>query len=61
MYDINLDRDYRDARPVRMDRDAAHPELRLQTWAEAEWTNRQKDRFGPYARQIEADLLKSFG
>jgi hypothetical protein len=61
MYDIDLDRDYRDARPVQTDRDVAHPELRLQTWAEVAWANRQKDRFGSYARQIEADLLKSFG
>ncbi|WP_373509643.1 hypothetical protein [Thiocapsa sp.] len=63
MYDSDLDRDYRDARPrsaacLRQD---SQPEQRMQTWAELQWATDQPKRFGPYARQIEADVLHDLG
>ncbi|RKT44725.1 hypothetical protein [Thiocapsa rosea] len=65
MYDTDLDRDYRDARPRstgRLRPDCRpEPELRMQTWAELQWETEQQKRFGPYARQIEADVLRSLG
>lgn len=63
MYDIDLDRDYRDARPYSTQplRPDVQPELRMQTWVEVQWANKQQKRFGPYARQIEADVLRSLG
>jgi hypothetical protein len=63
MYDIDLDRDYRDARPRSAEclRPDGRPELRMQTWAELQWATEQQKRFGPYARQIEADVLSSLG
>ncbi|QVL48022.1 MAG: hypothetical protein KFB96_20590 [Thiocapsa sp.] len=63
MYDIDLDRDYPDARLRSADRlrPDARPELRMQTWAELQWEAEQQKQFGPYARQIEADALRSLG
>ncbi|MFB1488455.1 MULTISPECIES: hypothetical protein [unclassified Thiocapsa] len=63
MYDIDLDRDYRDARLRSADclRPDARPELRMQTWAELQWEADQQKRVGLYARQIEADVLRGLG
>lgn len=63
MYDSDLDRDYRDARPRSADRIRrdSQPEQRMQTWAELQWATDQQERFGPYARQIEADVLRGLG
>ncbi len=63
MYNIDLDRDYPDARPRSAEclRPDGHTELGMQTWAELQWTNEQQKRFGPYGRQIEADVLRSLG
>ncbi|NCC28354.1 MAG: hypothetical protein EOM22_09475 [Gammaproteobacteria bacterium] len=63
MYDIDLDRDYRDDRPCLAGclHPDAQPELRMQTWAELQWATEQQKPFGPYARQIEADVLRSLG
>jgi hypothetical protein len=33
----------------------------MQTWAELQQATEQQKRFGPYARQIEADVLRSLG
>lgn len=48
-------------RPVSRDADRPmpYPETRMQTWAELEWERRRADPFGGYARQIEADVLRS--
>jgi hypothetical protein len=63
MHDINLDRDYRDAQPYPTQplRPDPPPELRMQTWAEVQWATEQQKSFGPYSRQIEADVLRNLG
>jgi hypothetical protein len=63
MYDSDLDRDDHDARPrsAECHRLDGQPELRMQTWAELQWATEQHKRFGPYARQIEADVLRGLG
>jgi hypothetical protein len=64
MFDTNLDRDYRDTRPQRIDGDRhrmeEHPTPALQTWAESQWATEQQSRLSAYARQIEADVLRNF-
>lgn len=67
MFDTNLDRDYRDARFQRTDgqrmdprRMEEHLAPALQTWADSQWANEQQRRPNPYARQIEADVLRNF-
>jgi hypothetical protein len=63
MYDSELDHDSPDARPRSAERlrPDGRPEKRMQTWAELQRATEQQRRFGPYARQIEADVLRSLG
>lgn len=63
MSDIDLDRDYRDTRPrsAGCRRPDRQPERRMQTWAELQWATEQQKRLAPYARQIEADVLRGLG
>lgn len=67
MLDTNLDRDYCDTRVqgtegqrVYHRRMQEHLAPALQTWAESQWAIGQQRRPNPYARQIEADVLRNF-
>jgi hypothetical protein len=62
MFDTNLDRDYRDTRPQRIDGHRMEERLTpaLQTWAESQWATEQQGQLSTYARQIEADVLRNF-
>jgi hypothetical protein len=63
MYDSELDHDYPDVRPRAAESLSpdGRPEQRMQTWAELQRATEPQRRFGLYARQIEADVLRSLG
>jgi hypothetical protein len=63
MYDTDLDRDYRDARLKSTERHhlpERHSAPGLQTWADSWAATEQQLRENKFARQIEADVLRSF-
>jgi hypothetical protein len=60
---IRRERDERSAQRslTESDRFGPYPQPRMQTWDEVARNHERQQRFGRYARQIEADVLRALG